>query len=146
MPLIIPSGTFAPFNSQVTTWDAALLPLMYLPQTCTFRMTDIWRSFIAAHLLQQNHYSLVFTQASAFQERNEHDLLKDFSDEVPGYTRNSSLAETIRSVPITGENISLASDLKRIYEALVEKEFLKAQELVCLDAWLDDCKTVQGAF
>ena len=145
MPLIIPTGTFAPFNSQVTTWDGALLPLMYLPQTCTFRMTDIWRSFIAQHLLQQSHYSLIFTQASAFQERNEHNLLKDFSDEVPGYTGNASLTETIRSVPISGEFTHLADDLMLIYRALVEKEFLKDQELICLEAWLGDCKSIQGA-
>lgn len=144
-PLVIPSGTFAPFNSQVTTWDGALLPLMYLPQTCTFRMTDIWRSLIASHLLQKSSYSLIFTQAGAFQERNDHDLLRDFSDEVPGYTGNALLAETIRSVPITGEFSQLASDLKLIYGALVEKEFLKDHELLCLEAWLADCKAIQGA-
>ena len=51
-PLALPHGTWTPFNSQATTWPRDLFPLMYLPVTCTFRMTDIWRSFVVQRLQQ----------------------------------------------------------------------------------------------
>lgn len=142
MPLLIPRGCFAPFNSQVTTWTIDLLPLMYLPQTCTFRMTDIWRSFIATHLMHLNEYDLVFTGASAYQDRNAHNLLRDFSDEVPGYVGNDLLVNQIKAVVLRGGMENLGLDLIDIYEHLTVNGFFQAQELVSLKAWLEDCDSL----
>src|SRR6202035_3103353 len=44
------SGTWCPFNSQNTTWWSDAFPLLYLPVNCSFRMTDIWRSFVAQRI------------------------------------------------------------------------------------------------
>ena len=41
----LPLGSWCPFNSQSTWWWPVAYPLMYLPSYCSFRMTDIWRSF-----------------------------------------------------------------------------------------------------
>jgi hypothetical protein len=142
LPLLIPKGTFAPFNSQVTIWRIELLPLMYLPKTCTFRMTDIWRSFIAAHLMHLNGYELIFTSASAFQDRNTHNLLRDFSEEVPGYLGNTQLITEIRKVKVSGGVDNLAKDLKSVYLHLVAKEFFTKDELTTLEMWLKDCEDV----
>lgn len=141
-PLLIPNGTYAPFNSQVTTWNIELLPLMYLPQTCTFRMTDIWRSFIATRLMHLNDYNLVFTGASAFQDRNIHNLLRDFSDEVPGYIGNDDLIRALQNMKLLGGMQNLSLDLLKVYNNLVAKGFFKVDELVCLNAWLLDCKEI----
>ncbi|MDR1897757.1 MAG: DUF288 domain-containing protein, partial [Prevotellaceae bacterium] len=43
----IGKSTWCPFNSQNTTWFKETFPLLYLPSFCSFRMTDIWRSFVA---------------------------------------------------------------------------------------------------
>ena len=139
-PLLIPNGTFAPFNSQVTTWNIELLPLMYLPHTCTFRMTDIWRSFIATYLMHYNDYNILFTSASAFQDRNEHNLLRDFSDEVPGYIGNSRLISELKSVRISGGPLNLGRDLRNVYQHLVSQGFFESKELMSLDSWLSDCE------
>jgi hypothetical protein len=48
--VLLGEGSWCPFNSQNTTWFAEAFPLLYLPSTCTFRMTDIWRSFIAQRI------------------------------------------------------------------------------------------------
>jgi hypothetical protein len=138
-PLLIPNGVFAPFNSQVTSWSTEILPLMYLPQTCTFRMTDIWRSFIATHLMQLNGYSLIFTGASAFQSRNEHDLMRDFSDEIPGYLGNAAMINVIQSMELLGGVVNLSNDMRKIYSKLVKEGFFLEKELKSLDAWLLDC-------
>ncbi|MCX6903416.1 MAG: DUF288 domain-containing protein [Verrucomicrobia bacterium] len=45
--LALGRGVWCPFNSQCTWWWPEAYPLLYLPSYCTFRMTDIWRSFVA---------------------------------------------------------------------------------------------------
>ncbi len=139
-PLLIPKGTFAPFNSQVTLWNIELLPLMYLPQTCTFRMTDIWRSFIATHLMHLNGYELIFTGVSAFQERNVHDLIRDFMDEVPGYLGNARLVSELTNIKLVGGMENLGTDLRAIYTHLHAEGFFRIDELECLELWLEDCQ------
>ncbi len=47
-------NVWCPFNSQNTTWWADAFPLLYLPAYCTFRMTDIWRSFVAQRIAWEN--------------------------------------------------------------------------------------------
>jgi len=141
-PLLIPKGTFAPFNSQVTIWRAELLPLMYLPKTCTFRMTDIWRSYIATHLLHLNGFELIFTGACTFQDRNTHNLLEDFSEEMPGYLGNARLVNEIKNVPLLGGMANLGKDLQSIYEHLLAEGFFMQDELESLKFWLEDCADI----
>src|SRR6185369_482513 len=43
--------SWCPFNSQSTWWFPKAYPLMYLPVYASFRMTDIWRSFVAQRCL-----------------------------------------------------------------------------------------------
>jgi hypothetical protein len=45
--VLLRPGGWCPFNSQSTWWFTPAFALMYLPSTCTFRMTDIWRSLVA---------------------------------------------------------------------------------------------------
>ena len=78
-PLVLPEGSWTPFNSQATTWPRDLFPLMYLPVTCSFRMTDIWRSFVAQRLLPGLGASLVVTAATVHQDRNVHKFLADIA-------------------------------------------------------------------
>ena len=45
--LIVDRKTWVPFNSQNTVFFCEAFPLLYLPCFVSFRMTDIWRSFVA---------------------------------------------------------------------------------------------------
>ena len=83
--IILGGGTICPFNSQNTLWWPEAYPLLYLPSFVSFRMTDIWRSFVAQVCLYQTGKHLAFRDATVYQTRNEHSLIKDFKDEVPGY-------------------------------------------------------------
>ena len=77
--------SFCPFNSQNTTWFKDAFPLLYLPSYCSFRMTDIWRSFVTQRIAWECDWFILFHKSTVRQERNGHDLLKDFKDEIPGY-------------------------------------------------------------
>jgi len=68
----IGNGSICPFNSQNTTWLREAYPLMYLPSYCSFRMTDIWRSFIAQRIAWTCDWSILFHNSTVIQKRNAH--------------------------------------------------------------------------
>lgn len=141
-PLLLPSGCWAPFNSQATTWPRALFPLLYLPATCSFRMTDIWRSFIAQRVFRECGASLVFTAPTVLQERNEHDLMRDFRDEIEGYVGYRSLVEVLDGISLVGGIGNLLDDLASLIEAMVAAGFLSEAELPIVEAWSRDLRSM----
>ncbi len=137
-PLLLPAGSWTPFNSQATTWPIALLPLMYLPATCSFRMTDIWRSYIAQRLFPGLGARLVVTSATVFQDRNEHDLMRDFRDEIEGYNGYERFVGVLEETSIGGDPASVLTDVRALYSALISAGFFTSDELPILDAWIAD--------
>jgi hypothetical protein len=129
---------WCPFNSQNTTWWPDAFPLLYLPAYCSFRMTDIWRSFVAQRIAWENGWSLLFESATVRQERNDHNLMRDFKDEVPGYLNNRSICEALEALSLRAGTEHLADNLRICYEAFIRAELVEARELALLDAWLAD--------
>jgi hypothetical protein len=134
----LPPGTFCPFNSQSTWWWDPAFPLMYLPSYCSFRMTDIWRGFIAQRCLWEIGERLVFHAPEVVQERNEHRLLDDFRDEIPGYLSNAGIIDSLLSLPLRKGLEHVGSNLVTCYEALVSTGCIKQEELSLVRIWLDD--------
>jgi hypothetical protein len=131
-------GSWCPFNSQNTTWWKDAFPLLYLPAYCSFRMTDIWRSFVAQRIAWTNGWSTVFTEATMRQERNQHDLMRDFSDELPGYLDNERICETLASISLLPGPENIVANLRICYEHLVSIGIHDPRELSLLDAWIAD--------
>jgi STELLO glycosyltransferases len=138
-------GAWCPFNSQNTTWWSDAFPLLYLPAFCSFRMTDIWRSFVAQRIGVENGWWVLFHEPSVWQERNEHNLMKDFADEVPGYLHNRAIGEALDALPLQPGAAHLGDNMRRCYEALVRLTVVGEEELALLDAWLADIRTLTGA-
>ncbi|MDD5350349.1 MAG: STELLO glycosyltransferase family protein [Chthoniobacteraceae bacterium] len=136
------TGTWCPFNSQNTTWWRDAFPLLYLPAFCSFRMTDIWRSFVAQRLAWANGWSLLFHEPTVYQERNEHDLMRDFQDEIPGYLHNRALCETLAGLDPEPGPQALGDNLRLAYAALADKGFIGKEELPLLEAWLADLRRI----
>jgi hypothetical protein len=132
------SGTWSPFNSQNTTWWTDAFPLLYLPAYCSFRMTDIWRSFVAERISWANDWGILFHEPTVWQERNEHNLMRDFKDEVPGYLNNSRIGEALDKLSLQKGLDKLNDNLRICYEELVRMELVGKEELDLLEAWLAD--------
>ncbi|MDQ8186439.1 STELLO glycosyltransferase family protein [Pelagicoccus sp. SDUM812002] len=135
--LALEVGTWCPFNSQCTHWDSRVFALLYLPSFCPFRMTDIWRSFIAQRLLWENGMRLAFQSPGVFQDRNEHDLLVDFKDEQLGYLYNAEICQKLMRMPFKGGLSNLGDDMISGYEAFVDASLIDRKELTLLEAWLE---------
>jgi hypothetical protein len=136
--LALAPGCWCPFNSQSTWWWPTAYPLMYLPSYCSFRMTDIWRSFVAQRCLWEIGGQLVFHAAEVEQDRNEHDLMKDFADEIPGYQRNREIVEVLQALQLNPGPQAVGENLRRCYQRLIELGVIGVDELNLIDAWLQD--------
>ncbi len=134
----ITKGSWCPFNSQNTTWWPDAYQMLYLPSYCSFRMTDIWRSFIAQRIAWLNGWAILFDEPTMKQERNVHNLLRDFNDEIPGYLHNSEICETLESLPLESGVEKISDNLRVCYEKLVAMSLIGREELQLLDAWLED--------
>ncbi len=135
-------GAWCPFNSQNTTWWPETFPLLYLPAYCSFRMTDIWRSFVAQRIAAANKWHILFHEPTVWQERNEHNLMKDFADEIPGYLNNSRIREILDALPVTPGTARIPDNLRQCYQALVNASIFPPDELPLLEAWLTDLAAV----
>ena len=138
----LPEGAWCPFNSQSTWWFPEAYPLMYLPSFVSFRMTDIWRSFVAQRCLWELGHGLVFHGPEMFQDRNSHDLLRDFEQEVPGYLGNDRIRASLDETVLKPGNDAAADNCHRCYEALVKTGFVPPHELPVLEAWLHDVQRI----
>lgn len=137
------AGTWCPFNSQNTAWFPEAYPLLYLPSYCSFRMTDIWRSFVAQRIAWENGWSILFRSPDVIQDRNDHRLMKDFEDEVPGYLQNRFIAERLEALELKGGTEHLGEDLLRCYEELVRISAVQPEELKLVYAWVEDVASVR---
>lgn len=142
--LVMGHGSWCPFNSQNTTWWPDAFPLLYLPAYCSFRMTDIWRSFIAQRIAWANGWSILFHEPTVWQDRNEHDLMRDFAGEVPGYLNNDRISKTLEDLEISGSHRAMGADLRKCYEALATLDLVGRDELNLLNAWLTDIELLNA--
>ena len=136
--VLLGKGAWCPFNSQSTWWFPEAYPLMYLPSFVSFRMTDIWRSFIAQRCLWAMGHGLVFHGPEMFQERNPHNLLRDFEQEIPGYLGNDKICQLLQELNLSGKPEDAGGNLRICYEALIKNGFVPAEEMALVEAWLND--------
>jgi len=137
--IYLKENTWCPFNSQSTWWFPKAYPLMYLPSHASFRMTDIWRSFVAQRCLWELGEGVTFhSPAEVFQDRNEHDLLKDFEDEVPGYVKNDRIIEILSCLKLKKGEEYVCENLFRCYQELVVNRILPVEEIFSLNHWIND--------
>ena len=127
-PIVLAKGTWCPFNSQNTLCTRPeLFPLLYLPAFVTFRFTDILRGYVAQPILPGGRLPAQFTCATVFQERNEHDLIRDFKDEIPFYVHARKCMATV--VAAVRAKSSITDNLLTAYKALHAEGIVPDEEL-----------------
>ena len=138
--LIAGKGSWSPFNSQNTVWFKDAYPLMYLPSYCSFRMTDIWRSFIAQRIAWENNWNICFHSPSVIHDRNEAILINDFKQEVSGYFNNSMIADELDKLSLKSGVGQIGDNLLKCYELFIKLNLIEEQELELVQAWISDLK------
>lgn len=138
-PVALPRDTYCPFNSQNTMWRREATPYLYLPVTVSFRFTDILRGYVAQRLMWEQGLHLGFTRATVYQNRNEHDLMRDFTDEIECYRDVRGIVDLLDAMQLTG---SPTENLLKVYTGLIEADYVHRDELSFVSAWIDDLHTI----
>jgi hypothetical protein len=107
-------------------------------------MTDICRSFVAQRTAWAKGWSVLFHEPTVWQERNEHNLMRDFADEVPGYLHNAAICDALASLDLKPGVSHLADNLRACYARLVERKWVGEPELELLDSWLADARAIDA--
>lgn len=140
--LIMGNNIFCAFNSQNTLWiDSELFPLLYLPSTVSFRFTDILRGYIAQAVINTSSKNWGFYQATAYQERNEHNLMNDFRSEVSMYSNMEEIFQIIYES--CKYNHSVSENLMNCYSMLQSNDYVEDTELKILNSWMKDLNSLQ---
>ena len=141
--IILGKNTFSPFNSQNTIWWPEAFVLLYLPSFVSFRMTDIWRSFVTQICIYRMNKYIAYRSATVKQIRNEHSLIRDFKDEVPGYLNNRAIMDALASLPLSESPEAVGLNMRMCYVKLIEMGIVPAEELLLIDAWLHDIQALE---
>ena len=137
-------GSVCPFNSQNTTWFRLAYPLMYLPSYCSFRMTDIWRSFIAQRIAWTCSWSILFHNSTVIQKRNAHNLMRDFQDELIGYENNLKIMNNLVKLKLKPGEKNIRYNMFLCYKELVNLNLIDKKEIQLLKAWFDDLRIIDN--
>jgi hypothetical protein len=137
-PIALDIDQWAPINSQSTWWNQEVFRLMYLPSTCSFRLTDIIRGYIALKVLFSIDRTVSYHSPIVRQVRNEHNLLTDFNDEFLLYTKANFIVETLRAITFSDQQ-PLSSKIEECYSGLVEIGVVSSEEMKFVSAWNNDC-------
>lgn len=143
-PVILGRGTATPFNSQSTAWFPPAYPYMYLPSFVSFRMTDIWRSFVAQACLWAHGWHLAYHEAAVHQERNAHDLARDFQQELPGYAGNREIMKLLSGLALEAQPEAAGANLLMCYTALQAEGYVELREIPLVEAWVADLAAAVG--
>ena len=136
--LALGKNAWSPFNSQNTHWFKEAFALMYLPSYCSFRMTDIWRSYVAQRISWECGWSILYHEPTVWQERNAHNLMKDFEDEIPGYSNNLNICKELQALNLKPGKDNISENLVTCYQKLIDINVIGKEEMTLLKAWISD--------
>jgi hypothetical protein len=92
---------------------------------------------VAQRCLWELDMGIVFHAPEVYQDRNVHDLMRDFRDEIPGYDKNREICEILAGVKLKQAEEAVSENLLTCYQALVQKEIFPAKELDLVKAWVE---------
>lgn len=126
------AGTYCPINSQSTIWTPKAFPLMFLPVGVSDRVTDILRGYIAQSCLWNAGRAVAFSSPIGFQNRNSHDLIRDFSEEIPLYLNANKWCRELSET----DEVDLVNGYLAALEKLVKLNVLPEKNLTLYDGFL----------
>jgi hypothetical protein len=141
-PLVLNTGTVSPINSQNTAFIKPVFTLLYLPASVSFRSTDIIRGLVAQPILWSAGYSLGFTGATVFQNRNDHNYLSDFESEIPCYLYPEKIIDVVDGA--VSSRFSIEDNLIGAYESLIRRDLVPKREMDLVLAWVQDIQDLGG--
>lgn len=134
--------SWCPFNSQNTVWFKEAFPLMYLPAHCSARVADIWRGLIAQRIGWEYGWQLSFFLPTLLHERNHHDLMDDFREELPLYQNVGDFRTELEDLDLKG--LSITEALETCYAYLDSACLIETEDTNLVHAWVKNIESIYG--
>jgi hypothetical protein len=138
--MALDAGTMCPYNSQNTFITREVMPLHMLwcgARTAVYRYDDIFASYVAQVIGWHYGRTIKFGRPILFQERNQHDLLKDLKSEIGGMEAQRDFFSLLHSMEFRDDR--KVDNLREVIYAMVDKiPFLPAQLKTQVDTWCAD--------
>lgn len=134
--VVLSPATYAPFNSQNTSFVRALAPAMFMLPGVG-RYDDIWASFIARRVMTATPYRVRYGGPLVFQSRNYHGALDDAEAELFGARHSSEFIKRLDAVQLEYSDPILANVVK-VWHELSRADFVPLKTLQAADAWCKD--------
>ena len=97
---------------------------------------------MAQRCLWEMGHGVVFHAAEVYQERNPHDLMKDFEAEIPGYLGNRRFIAALEKLLLKSGVGNAVDNLILCYEVLTRENFFPANELTLVKTWAEDIEQI----
>ena len=139
-PIVIPRGTFVPFNSQNTLYTSGAFWALVLPTTVSDRSCDIYRSYWAQALLWLVGGHLGFYPPNVMHVRKKHSSLMDLADETQMYHDTGRLLRFLHSWKC--DRLFLFDCMTKLAEDMAISKFLQRRDVDVVNAWVADLATL----
>jgi hypothetical protein len=135
VPVLVPRGVYAPYNSQATLHTHTALWSLLLPTTVHSSVSDIWRAYAAQRVLQYvTRGRLVYMPPIVAHYHEIHNHLADFASEEPLYTQALPLIHLLSqwqcSLP------TLPGRIEALWVLLFERGYVAEGDVKLVQQWL----------
>lgn len=134
---VVSNKSWTVFNSQNSAVLREFVPAWFM-WPFAGRHDDIFASLLVQRVMRERTCQLHLGQPYVFQNRNEHDLVKDLRAEVDGYANVVKLAEILDHIFLPGK--SVIDDCRRIWETLGHVDWVAGRTVEAAKLFLDDCE------
>lgn len=149
--VVLPPGVMAPVNSQATLFHHQALWGAVIPVGVPFRVCDIWRGYWLQRLLWHLGGVVAVVPAHVLHDRNAHDYMADFEDELQLYLRSGDVVSSLVAgwrasgstvdVAADGDAASTRSFFDRVMDVtrdMHDAGFWPEEQVRVMEAWLHD--------
>ena len=133
--VILPPGTYTPYNAQATVHSRPAMWATLLPMTVPGRVSDIWRGYFAQRIFEDLGLSVAYMPPRVHQDRNPHNYLADMQAEGALYFQTGKLLEFLHGWD-GGGAASLPEMAERLWIALYERTYIELEDVVMMQRWL----------
>ena len=135
--IVVNPHTWTVFNSQNTAVLRDLVPAWGMIPFVG-RMDDIYASLICQRVMRERNLHVRFGHPFVWQQRNDHNLVKDLRGEIDGYENVERLADVLDHITLLGK--SVIDDCRRIWGTLNHVDYIPGRSVQAMSAYLDDCE------
>lgn len=136
--IVVDNRTKTVFNSQNTAFIRDLAPAMFMMPGIG-RYDDLYASLICQRVMRERDLHVKFSRPLVWQERNQHNLIKDLRAEIDGMENIVAFAQQLDALVL--DKMSIIDAVSTIYAT---DEILPTKAVQAAHAWIEDCKAVMG--